>query len=373
MDTTRQVGQKDLVDVLLKITDWDQKEKERSSKKVNFSVIPVAAGASPSGKVAVSSLNAAFYLGDQTNTNLSNVFFIPYTNLSNLRGFIMRPTIWFSENKWNVTGELRLAHNEANTYGLGTNSANKIESIVDYRHSRAYLYANKKIANYFYLGMGYNADYFYNITELKEAGLSTDFEDYGTGTMENTTSSGITFNLLRDNRKNSINADGGFYTSLIYKINTEDLGSTYNWTSLYIDFRNYTSFSNTRHKILGFWFFYWGTYGDVPYFNLPGTALDLYGRAGRGYKYGRFRGKEMLYGECEYRFDISNNGFFGGTIFVNAQSYTELLSEKFEYVKPAGGFGLRLKFNKNSDTNVTLDFAFGKDSFNWYLNLGEFF
>jgi hypothetical protein len=118
---------------------------------------------------------------------------------------------------------------------------------------------------------------------------------------------------------------------------------------------------------------YWGTIGEVPYFNLPGTALDYTGRTGRGYAFGRYRGRHMLYGESEYRFDISQNGFWGGVVFANIQSYTELESEKFEYIRIAAGAGVRLKFDKRSNTNLTLDFGVGKDSYNLRLNLGEVF
>ena len=173
--------------------------------------------------------------------------------------------------------------------------------------------------------------------------------------------------------KNSINPLRGFYTGLSYKICSPNLGSTSAWTSLYYDMRKYFSLNPKGHHILALWAIYWGTYGDVPYFNLPGTALDLYGRTGRGYLYGRYRGKQMLYAECEYRFDISSNGFWGGVVFANAQSYTEPVTNNFQYVRPAAGVGLRLKFNKKSDMNMTFDVAFGKDSFNWYINLGEFF
>lgn len=365
--------QVDLIDVIVETFHIKQKDKDESDKRVSFSFVPVAIGASPSGKVAVSSINAAFYLGDPVNTNLSNIFLIPYTNLSNQRGLIIRPTIWLSDNKWNFVGEIRRAANELNTYGLSGDAPNTVQSVLEEDHFRFYGTAHHLITHFFYGGVGYNLDYFYNVNEIDKQVEITDASTYALGTSGNTTSSGFTFNLLRDSRKNSINPTGGFYTAFIYKFNAKKLGSTYEWQSFYADARKYLALSDTRHRILGFWIFYWGTFGDVPYLNLPGTAQDFYGRAGRGYKFGRFRGKQMLYAETEYRFNLSQNGFWGGVVFANAQSFTEPGTTDFKYVKPATGFGLRVKFNKRSNANVTLDFAFGKDSFNWYLNLGEFF
>ena len=69
--------------------------------------------------------------------------------------------------------------------------------------------------------------------------------------------------------------------------------------------------------------FYWATFGDVPYLNLPATFEDPTGRAGRGYSTDRFRGKHMLFTEAEYRFDITSHGFVGGVLFANVQSNTD--------------------------------------------------
>jgi outer membrane protein assembly factor BamA len=221
--------------------------------------------------------------------------------------------------------------------------------------------------------MGYDLDDFYHVTESWSQSYPSDFSKYGIGTGHQTVSSGITFDLLWDSRKNSINPENGLYSILLYRLNTRWLGSDYSWTSIYFDNRKYFSFSDTRHEVLGFRVFYWGSYGDVPYLNLPGTTLDLSARSGRGYSVARYLGKQELYAETEYRFDIARNGLWGGVVFTNAQSYTEPGSNQFEYVLPAIGAGVRLKFNKRSNTNICLDMAFGKNSFQLYLNLGELF
>jgi hypothetical protein len=80
-----------------------------------------------------------------------------------------------------------------------------------------------------------------------------------------------------------------------------------------------------------------------------------------------------LYTEAEYRFDLSANGFWGAVVFANAQSYTEPTTNQFQYILPAVGTGLRIKFNKKSNVNMALDVAVGKNSFDYHLSLGEFF
>ena len=62
------------------------------------------------------------------------------------------------------------------------------------------------------------------------------------------------------------------------------------------------------------------TGGTAPYLDLPATGMDTYGRAGRGYPQGRFRGKHLVYGEAEYRWTVTQNGLFGMVAFLNTET-----------------------------------------------------
>lgn len=365
----------DLIDFMvnvLNLGDNGKVNRDKKTDKLLFSVIPIAPGGSGDGKVAISAINAAFYLGK--DANISSVYFYPYTNFSGSYGLILTPNIWFDKNRWNGVGDFRFIHNNIPDYGLGTGTTTNNPTDIQYEQVRTYFTAHTRLTGYTYIGAGYNLDYFYSLHEnVNPEQPQSDFSNYGIGTGPNVTSSGITANFLQDNRKNSVNPRNGIYTTVILRFNSKAMGSTYNWGSLYAEGRRYQSFSKARHKIFAYRGIFWSTFGDVPYFNLPATFQDLTGRAGRGYSNNRFRGKSMLYGEAEYRFDISKRGFLGGVVFANAQSFTEMSTGKFEYVAPAAGAGLRLKFNRNSDTNIALDLAIGRDGLNFYVNLGEIF
>ena len=82
----------------------------------------------------------------------------------------------------------------------------------------------------------------------------------------------------------------------------------------------------------------------------------------------------MVYLEAEYRVRFTKNGLWGGVIFANAESLSEFGSNKFEHVAPAVGAGLRIKLNKSSNTNVSIDYGFGKGgSSGLFINIGEVF
>lgn len=349
----------------------DDQHRVDAHDHVQFSIIPVAPSSS-SGGVSVSAINASFFV--DKGSNLSTIYFYPYTNFSTSYGILLSPYIWANNNEWNATGDFRVIYNALRDYGLGGTVPPTDYTIIQHSQVRTYLAAHTRVLPNFYLGVGYNLDYFYGVEEDDPTPETpSEFKRHGYGTGPTTVSSGVTFNILRDSRKNSVNPTNGYFTALVFRTNRKAMGSSTEWGSVFFDIRRYLSFSKTRHKILAGRAFYWGTYGDVPYLNLPATLEEpTSGRAGRGYLTNRFRGAHWLYGEAEYRFDISTRGFFGATVFTNLQSYTNAAGQ-FDKILPAAGFGLRFKFNRKSDTNLAVDFAYGKDGWNWYVNLGEYF
>jgi outer membrane protein assembly factor BamA len=225
-----------------------------------------------------------------------------------------------------------------------------------------------------FAGIGYYYDYFWDTREVDiPPGTITDFQKYGL--TPKSRSSGLTLNLLYDLRRNSINPKSGWYGNVVYRYNMKALGSDGNWSSLMIDLRKYFRFPANSNNIIGFWSYNVLTlHGTPPYLALPFTGSDTYINSGRGYIQGRFRGKDMVYLESEYRFTLTHDGFLGGVVFANVQSFSETNSKRFEMLWPACGAGLRFKLNKFSNTNVAIDYGFGiGGSHGIFVNLGEVF
>ena len=89
-----------------------------------------------------------------------------------------------------------------------------------------------------------------------------------------------------------------------------------------------------------------------------------------------FRGNQMVYGEAEYRFPISQcGGLWGGVVFVNATTANSPIHSLglFESVKPGYGFGFRFIVDKKSHTNLAIDLGFGEKSTGFYLSASETF
>jgi hypothetical protein len=82
----------------------------------------------------------------------------------------------------------------------------------------------------------------------------------------------------------------------------------------------------------------------------------------------------MVYGEAEYRYQITNNGLLGGVFFLNAQSFSAAPGTRLQAIQPGYGPGLRIKLNKVSKTNIDIDYGFGREgSHGLFVNVGEIF
>jgi hypothetical protein len=262
------------------------------------------------------------------------------------------------------------------TWSLGGGQPESDKFLVSYSYFRFYQSALKRVTPYFFVGVGYDLDYYLDVESVNNTTLGNfSHYKYGTSNDQNFISSGPTVDLLYDTRKNSLNPLPGAYANFIYRYNADVVGSNNNWQSIYADFRKYISITNSGPKnILAFWTYYWSTLNSgAPYLNLPAIGMDPYQRSGRGIQQNRYRGKRLIYFESEYRRDITPDGLFGFVVFANINSASQPKTNTFEYWNPAAGTGLRIKFNKKSDTNICVDYGFSRNYSSVVVALGEAF
>ncbi|MBA4318577.1 MAG: hypothetical protein C0412_09260 [Flavobacterium sp.] len=364
--------QKDGIDYLIQLFKINKSQEKIKNKKVNFSFFPTDAK-NAGDRVLVSSFNATFLLGDKSNTNNSTVYFIPYISFNNQYGVELYPTIWLKKNSWNFVGEYFILNFPQDTWGLGGNTPESNETLVDGKQIRFHQKVLKGIFPNLAVGLGYQFDEHYEL-EIRDPVITNgnpDFPEVSTG---KSISSGLSFPIVYDNRKNIINPQKGFYSSFTYLYNSPAFGSDNKWQSIFFDVRKYFSIPYAR-SVLGFRTYYWSIVsGDVPYFDLPSTRSEpTTGMSSRGIQKNRYRSNAMLFFESEYRFNITPNGFLGGVVFANTTSASEYDTQHFEHWQPAFGAGVRLKFSKYTKVNVAFDFGISKDYASVYLNIGEAF
>jgi hypothetical protein len=366
-DSIREV---DIVDYLVEWFKVKDSQKKRDNRKIRFTLFPTTTA---SGKTSFTSFNASFLLGgDASTTNRSTIYFYPYIGFGGQYGFDIQSYVWYPQNKWNFIGEYFIHNYPQNTWGLGGSAPEDNETLVDYDHLRIHQKSMKEIWPYFSAGIGYGLDYHYNIS-VDQDDMDT-LGSLGSDYLQKSVSSGLLLPLLYDSRHNSANPKQGFMAALTFRLNTTYLGSTEKWQSMFLDVRKYFPiFQNRKDNILAVRGYYWTVLsGNVPYLDLPSVRWEpTPGQASRGIPQNRYKSNALIDLETEYRFGITDNGFIGGVVFVSVTSASEYNTQQFMYWHPAGGVGVRMKFNKYSDTNIAFDVALSKGFLNVYLFIGE--
>lgn len=371
-------SQRDLIDIGKELFHIRIKNvREISGRKVYFSLLPISSVVpGGSGRALITSTTAGTYLGPRKTTNISSATFTPYWNFNGRFGLPLRTSVWMPGNTWTIQGDTRFLYYPQYTWGLGSSHANDERILIDYKYLRFYQSVLKRITPYFFGGIGYHLDYRLNIKSADSAVNLKQYTGYAYGTGSNSFSSGISLDFLYDTRNNSINPLPGAYANIVYRINPQLLGSNNNWQSLYIDVRKYLSLNPSRanqQNVLAFWSYLWTIlHSGAPYLDLPSLGWDPENRSGRGIDQNRYRGETLFYMETEYRRDITPNGLFGFVVFANINTISGSAS-LFRSWHPAGGAGLRVKFNKGSNTNIGMDYGFSKGYSSLMFSLGETF
>ena len=375
----------DIFDILRQLRHKPLKvEPADAYKKMMVAAFPVI-GYNPASGVGIGLAgNLAFFKGFPETTSISSVVAsLNFTSKGqvNFNGKFDAST---SNNEWLLQGDNRLYWTNQKTYGLGSSTTPDTELNQDYDYFRVYETAYRRVRRNLYVGVGFLYGIHTNVQPAPESESALPDSTYVTYSQQfgfdltSQTSAGATVHALLDSRDSAINPSRGFYANVDYDMFFEGfLGGTSSWQQLNYDLRTYVRLTaDARHK-LAFWLYAnLVTGGNPPYLDLPATSMDTYGRSGRGYVQGRFRGQRMAYGEVEYRWTITGNGLLGMVAFLNTETLSDQQTGErlFDSFATGAGFGLRVMLNKRSKTNLAVDFGWGKEgSHGVYFGVQEAF
>jgi hypothetical protein len=319
--------------------------------------------------------NAVTRFGPSAETNASVLTATLGVTTKKQLHFLTRTNLVSRMNRVMLHGDWRYLDTKQPTWGLGRAQPASARMEMDFILLRFYETVYLAVAPRVFLGVGYHLDDHYNIVDIHAALGPTPFLAYNGGrTQTRTTSSGFSLDALHDTRDNPINPGRGVLIDASLQILPTWLGSDDTWQSLQGEVRVYPTLAKRHRQILALWGFAWLSFGHAPYLDLPSIGWDPRNRTGRGYIHGRIRGTDLLYAEAEYRVTLSANSLWGAVAFMNLTSASALGGRSFPAPEVAGGLGLRIKLNKHSNTNITLDFAVGaQGSRGIFLGTGEAF
>lgn len=381
--------------------------EEKKEKKFRFLPLP-AVGMSPTtGWMLGIAPGAYWMLGDPSNTSPSSALGTVLFTQNKQLLITAKATTFFSGDQWNMLTDLRYFVNSQPTYGLGTGpqSAKPVGNggidfsddpfqpietaqMMEFSYLRMHNTVMKRYQETrFFMGLGYHLDYHYKINDQL---LNLDTippvvtSHYGYSILkdidpEKYILSGVSLNFLFDSRDNAVNPYSGRYAYANIRINPTFLGSTKGSSMLWLEYRDYFHLSKDRPRhLIGFWTYGWfQTSGTLPYMDLPAVGWDQFGRSGRAYTQGRFRGQDLIYTELEWRVPLQREkDTFGAVVFINGTTATnrDANISLYEYLDIGYGLGLRVMIMKKSRANLALDYAWGKyGAQGFYFGLNEVF
>ena len=361
---------KDIFDVLRQLLHKPVPNLQFDYRRIMLAVAPVISYNPANGAGIGAAGNVAFYRGPPESTQISSLVASATVTSKGQALVNAKLDVSSRRNSWNLAGDNRLYWTSQTTYGLGTSSSSEQALGMEFDYFRAHETVYRQVRPRLFVGAGFLYGIHKDVAPDESSAPGWDDSPYVEYSKEfgfplsSQTSAGTSLLLLLNSRDSPINPSRGWYASLGYQMFFKDfLGGTSTWQQLNCDLRRYLRLSRDARHRLAFWSFAnLVTGGTAPYLDLPATGWDTYGRSGRGYGQGRFRGQRLVYGEVEYRWTITRNRLLGMVVFANTQTLSNHQSgEKlFDSFASAGGVGLRVLINKHSKTNLAVDFARGE-------------
>jgi outer membrane protein assembly factor BamA len=309
-----------------------------------------------------------YYARRDTTNRLSEINGFTFYTLERQYGAWLDHALYTHGNKWSFLGRVKYQNMRLLYYGIGPHTDKEPLASVDAHQLNIKERALRKVGRNFFAGP--EIDY--------QRMASVHFEPHKGNVVippagsEGSSNLGIGGGILYDNRHNVLNVRKGGFAELAVLRYSKALGSTYTFTSIISDNRVYKPVN--KRDVLAAQLFGQFTAGAPPF-----NQLALLGGESlmRGYYTGRFRDRNQIAAQVEYRMLPLPFGFtrrwgaavFGGTGTV-FDSFKNLGDSKIVW---AGGAGLRFLIFPKKDIFSRLDFAFTKEGSGIYIFIGEAF
>jgi len=332
-------------------------------KLINYPTVAYAP--ETSWELGVSSLYVYSANRDLSN-RLSEIKAFTFYTLENQYGFWLDHALYTDENKWFFYGRARYQSFPLFYYGIGRETPSEHIALIDgeYTLFRERLLRETLPSLYF----GFELDY-QGLNRVNYIDTETDFEFPEVGAM-GSNNLGIGLGLLYNNIHNAMNPREGLYSEWAFMNYNTAAGSDYNMTTYVIDNRIYRPVKENT-------VFAAQLYGQFTSGNAPFNMLALMGGESlmRGYYLGRYRDKNLVAGQVEYRilpFEFSKR--WGASVFLAAgQVYGDEYGFSWDQFLPTGGAGIRYLIFPEKDIYTRIDVSFTEEGRGVYFFIGEAF
>lgn len=307
----------------------------------------------------------SFYLDGRTprpETRPSQLQLAFAYTLKNQLLFYLPYDIFTSGNRYRFNGEVGFYRYTYFYYGIGNDFTEYPGELFGISFTRNRLHALRAFGKNMYLGLRYWMEDF-TVTQVEEGGL------LDSRSTREALVSGLGPMFQLDTRDNLFFPRAGSLVEAAVIFNAPLIGSDLTYSKFSLNASKYLNpVKNTVLALNTYLEFNSGE--EVPFNQL---ALLGGGRKLRGYYEGRFRDKNLLILQGEWRFPIWKR--IKGTIFGGTGAVSDRIRNfSVRQFRIAYGGGLRYLALKSQQIHIRLDFAWGQfNSSGFYLTIGEAF
>ena len=354
-------------DSAFKMPEWIQNlvNDTGSAAKPRFLIYPTI-GYSPETKweFGMSAL-VVFHYKNDTSLRLSEISaFGFYTQLKQL-GLWMDHAIYGKDNKYLALGKIRLQNYPLKYYGIGPKTPNEPLAVVPANYYSIRERLVYRLGKNLFTGLELDYQQLSRpIFNWYETSVSERILPLGSNGSRNL---GIGWGVLWDNRHNVMNTRDGYLAEIAFLHYGDLFSESFTMNSIIIDGRYFLP--TTKNQVLALQLFGQFSDGNVPFnqMSMMGGEMMM-----RGYYFGRYRDKQYLAAQAEYRFLPFNfSKRLGGAVFGGLGSVSSTFPT--ENWKWSAGGGLRYLLFPKKDIFTRFDVGFQPDGYGIYFYIGEAF
>ncbi len=351
--------------IILNFTELLANDVDSTSSRLNaFKIIPLVYFTTETKVIAELFSYLSFKMDKQSN--LSNIRLSANYTQEKQYSVLCPFQILLGKNNFFINGKLEFIHFPEYFYGIGNNTVESNRSKYLFDTFLLQIKALKLIKRKNYFGINLSRQvlktaYNENLELFKDSKKIHGIDGF----------SYFSFgpSYMYDSRDDLITSRKGVYFEVNFTlargINTNQ--GLLNYTNFNIDFRKFVDFKTKG--VLAFQGLTDLSFGSIPYRAMPTLGGQ---KLLRGYYFGRFRDKQLLLSNLEYRSPLYRRiglaAFLGtGKVGPNLK---ELGSNLFHL---SFGAGLRYQISKKDRATIRADFAKGRDSYGIYLFFAEAF
>jgi outer membrane protein assembly factor BamA len=300
---------------------------------------------------------------DKKQTRASTVWAFGTYNLAGQFQVVVKPEIYFERNRFFLSGNLRYERTPQNFFGIGNDMPSTAEESYTPRIVTVQVGVKKRLLGHLFAGVQYDFEQM-TMEKVEPGGILS------SGTIAGSRGgllSGFGASLDWDTRDGVLYPRKGVFFQLTADTYGAMTGSDFTFTSLKLDCREY--FLVAPNQVLALQAYIRSTAGEVPFHKLAllgGESLM------RGYYKGRFRDKDILAVQVEYRVMVTKRIGVAGFAGL-AEVFPGFADFRLNDIKYSLGTGVRYVVNKREGTTLRLDMAWGKASFGLYITAQEAF